>query len=131
MDDFELGLGPGGLGCIYCTKQCPNCGREVFDTDIIYGDRKTYCKHCEAEIQEEQEKVEKLEEEQDFEEILDGDNIEGPDDDLEEDLDDIEADEEMLNKFRNMSKEELDALGKELCDQIQNLYEDVMGKMKS
>lgn len=51
MDEFELGFGPGGLGCIYCTKQCPNCGREVFEQDIIYGDSKKYCKNCKEEVE--------------------------------------------------------------------------------
>ena len=31
---------------MYCTKQCPNCGKEVFDQDIIYSSDGKYCKYC-------------------------------------------------------------------------------------
>ena len=46
MGEFDPLCGPGGLGCLYCTKQCPNCGKEVFDQDIIYGSDGKYCKYC-------------------------------------------------------------------------------------
>ena len=67
MDDFELGCGPGGMGCMYCTRFCLNCGREVFDTDIIFAYSKECCKYCESEVEEE-EKRQALEEELDDDE---------------------------------------------------------------
>ena len=49
MDDYELGCGPGGMGCMYCTRICPRCGREVFDTDLVPGDIVGCCTYCETD----------------------------------------------------------------------------------
>ena len=46
MGEFDPLCGPGGLGCLYCTKHCPKCGKEVFDQDIIYGEGGKCCKYC-------------------------------------------------------------------------------------
>ena len=42
---------------MYCTKHCPNCHREVFDQDIIYGDSKEYCRYCRVEVEEEERQI--------------------------------------------------------------------------
>ncbi|MDO4526978.1 MAG: hypothetical protein Q4B87_02715 [Candidatus Saccharibacteria bacterium] len=76
MDEFEPGCGPGGMGCIYCTKQCPNCYKEVFDQDIIYGNSKEYCRYCRAEVEEE--------ERQALEEELDDDEEDNEDDEYDD-----------------------------------------------
>ena len=52
MDEYEPICGPGGMGCLYCTTQCPNCGRDVFETDIVFGETKTCCNYCEYEDEE-------------------------------------------------------------------------------
>lgn len=46
MGEFDPLCGPGGLGCLCCTKHCPKCGKEVFDQDIIYNNNGTCCKYC-------------------------------------------------------------------------------------
>lgn len=57
MGEFEPGCGPGGLGCMYCTKHCPRCHREIFDQDTRYDEDGQCCKDCykpsEAEILQE------------------------------------------------------------------------------
>lgn len=109
MDEYDPICGPGGMGCLYCTKHCPNCHREVFDQDIIYGNSREYCRYCRAEVEEEEKQI--LEDD-----IDDDDDI-----DLGDGLENI--DEETLNKFRNMTKEER-------REYIDSLYADIISKLK-
>lgn len=81
MDELEMGMGPGAMGCIYCIKTCPHCGRDVFDTDIIYGDLENYCKYCQAEVEEEERKKEEEEDREIFEDEWDEWDEEDEDDD--------------------------------------------------
>ncbi len=67
LDEYEPMCGPGGMGCPYCTVFCQNCGREIFDTDIVFVYSKECCKYCESEVEEE-EKRQALEEELDDDE---------------------------------------------------------------
>lgn len=60
MDESDLGCGPGGTGCTYCTIMCPRCGQIVFNQDIIhdteFGD---YCNtYCGIEVDEEKRRKE-------------------------------------------------------------------------
>ena len=115
MDKYDPLCGPGGMGCLYCTKHCPNRHREVFDQDIIYGESKEYCRYCRAKVEKE--------ESQALENVLDDDHDyddDSEDINLENDFKDI--DEETLNKFRNMTKEEQK-------DYINGLYAEIVSRM--
>lgn len=86
MEDSDFGYGPGGMGCVYCVTNCPNCNREVFDSDIIYGDSETYCTYCKLELDDEKE--DKLSNEEDF----DDEDFDDEEDEFDED--DSEFDED-------------------------------------
>ena len=94
MDDFELGCGPGGMGCWYCTKHCPNCHREVFAQDIIYGNLREYCRYCRVEVEEEERQI--LE-----------DDLDDGEDDIE---DEYEEDDSLFGKSQvlELSQEDID-----------------------
>ena len=94
MDDFELGCGPGSMGCWYCTKHCPNCHKVVFDQDIIYGDLRKYCRYCRVEVEEEERQI--------LEDDLDDDE-----DDIE---DEYEEDDSLFGKSQvlELSQEDID-----------------------
>lgn len=56
MGEFELGFGPGAMGCVYCTANCSNCGREVFDTEKV---QKEKLKKQEEKLKKSREKLRK------------------------------------------------------------------------
>ena len=87
MDEYEPVCGSNGMGCLYCTTQCPNCGREVFDTDLVYGDTKTCCNYCDGE--EDYPSDEELADD-DFEDDLE--ELDDDYDDLEDDMDELDDD---------------------------------------
>ena len=66
LDEYEPCCGPDGLGCPYRVTSCPNCGKEVYETDIRYGYSRACCQYCEAQIEEEEEALD-----EDFEEDKD------------------------------------------------------------
>ena len=87
MDDFELGCGPGSMGCWYCTKHCPNCHKVVFDQDIIYGDLRKYCRYCRVEVEEEERQI--------LEDDLDND---------EDDIDDEYEEDDIISILKSIVK---------------------------
>ncbi len=105
MDEFEPICGPGGMGCLYCTKHCPNCHREIFVQDAIYGNSGEYCRYCRVEV------AQRLI----FEDDLDDDIIGSAD------ISDV--DEEILNEFRDKSSAKL-------TKQINDIYIDIINKLK-
>lgn len=110
MDKYDPLCGPGGMGCLYCTKHCPNCHREVFDQDIIYGNSREYCRYCQTEVKEEG---------QALEDSIDNND----DDDIDLDSGFKDIDKETLEKFRNMTKEERSKY-------INDLYAEILSKLK-
>ena len=56
IGEFELGFGPDAMGCVYCTANCPNCGREVFDTEKV---QKEKLKKQEERLRKTEEKLRK------------------------------------------------------------------------
>ncbi len=112
MDDFELGCGPGSMGCWYCTKHCPNCNRVVFDQDIIYGDLRKYCRYCRVEVEEEERQI--LEDDLDDDEDDIEDEYEEDDDSLfgksqvlelsQEDIDDEYEEDDIISILKSIVK---------------------------
>lgn len=88
MDEYEPVCGSNGMGCLYCTTQCPNCGSEVFDTDIVYDGPKTHCNYC--EIEDENYPPEEELDDDDFEDDLE--ELDDDYDDLEDDMDELDDD---------------------------------------
>ena len=102
MSEYELGWGPGGMGCVFCGRHCPRCGREVFEADIIHDYPDVYCVNCRSEYEEEKRQKE-LEEELDS--IDDEDEYEDNDSD---ELDNLTK-EELEQRLRNQKKKVKDA----------------------